>query len=44
VHLDVSELFITLVFQDFAEESNVVILFEVCFDAIDDGGNPFNDE
>ena len=44
VHLDVPEFFVTFVFEDFTEESNIVILTEIGLDAVDDGGHPLDDQ
>lgn len=44
MHLDESELFITLVSQDFAKESNLVILFGVLLYSINDACCLLNDQ
>lgn len=44
MHLDVSELFITLVFQNFAKKSNIMIFFKIGFDSVNYSCDPFNDE
>ena len=43
MRLNKSEFLITFILENFSKESNVMILFYVCFDPIDNGSSPFND-
>ena len=42
--LDKSEVFVALVFEDFGEQRDVVVLLDVRLDTVDDGGGPLNDQ
>lgn len=44
MRLNESELLITFILEDLSKESNVMVLFDVGFDPIDDGRSPFNDD
>jgi hypothetical protein len=44
VQLDEAEFFVALVFEDFPEQADVVVLLDVKLDAVDHGCCPFNDQ
>lgn len=44
MHLDKSEVFVALIFEDLGEESNVVLLLDVSLDSVDDGSSPLDDQ
>ena len=44
MHLDISELFITLVFDNFCKECNLVVVIAVRADTVDDRSCPLNNE
>lgn len=44
MHLDESKLLIALVLQNFAEESDLVVLFQICSDTVDQNAGPLNNE